>query len=166
MNLAQAIVLLVAAQRLAELVHARRNTARLLAEGGTETGARHYPLFVLLHGGWLVTLYLAAADADEIHWLLIAVFALLQIGRIWVIASLGKYWTTRIVTIPDAPLVARGPYRFMRHPNDAIVIAEIAILPLAFGFWEIALVFSILNLALIAHRVRVENRALAARRST
>lgn len=165
MTLLHVVVLLVALQRLAELVYAQRNTRRLLQAGGREVGARHYPLFVLLHGGWLVAhLLLIPADAPANVWLL-GLFVLLQLGRIWVIASLGRFWTTRIVTLPEAPLVRRGPYRLLRHPNYAIVIGEIAVLPLAFGAWEIALVFSILNLALLAWRIRVEDATLAERRA-
>jgi methyltransferase len=88
----------------------------------------------------------------------------LQGMRLWVIASLGPYWTTRIITLPNAALVRRGPYRYLRHPNYAVVIAEIAALPLAFGAWDIAVAFSALNAALIAWRIRVEDRILDPRR--
>jgi methyltransferase len=104
----------------------------------------------------------AATSPD---WLLLGVFALLQLGRIWVIASLGGYWTTRIINLPDAPLVRTGPYRYVRHPNYLLVIAEIAALPLAFGAAAIAAIFSALNLVLIARRIRIENRVLAPRQA-
>jgi methyltransferase len=165
-SLAQAIVLLVALQRLAELGHARRNTRRLLAEGGTEAGAGHYPLMILLHGGWLLALLVLVPSAASVNLWLLALYGLLQAARVWVIVSLGRFWTTRIITLPGAPLTRRGPYRFLRHPNYAIVVAEIAVLPLALGAWAIALVFSALNLALLAHRIRVEDAALAPRRET
>jgi methyltransferase len=154
------ILLLVAVQRLLELALAKRNTARLLALGAREVGAGHYPLFVLLHGGWLLTLFLVVpADAPINLWLL-ALFALLQAGRIWVIATLGRFWTTRIITLPDAPLVRRGPFRWVRHPNYLIVAGELAVLPLMFGQVWLALLFSVLNLPLTRHRVAVENAAL------
>ena len=154
----------VVCQRLAELAWSRRNTRRLLAEGGVERGAGHYPLFVLLHLGWLAAMaFLIAPDAPA-DWPLLALFAWLQVLRLWVLASLGRYWTTRVITVPGAPLVRRGPYRLMRHPNYAIVVAELALLPLAFGAWEIALVFTALNLGLLRHRLRVEEAALAERR--
>ncbi|MCH7539591.1 MAG: hypothetical protein IH999_04215 [Proteobacteria bacterium] len=159
------IVALVVLQRLGELVHARRNTRRLLAEGAVEVGADHYPLFILLHGAWLLALLLAVPEDAPLHWPLIGLFAALLAVRVWTIASLGKYWTTRIITLPGAPLVKRGPYRFLHHPNYLVVIAEIAILPLAFGAWEIALVFSLMNLLLLRHRVRVEEAALSGRRA-
>ena len=95
---------------------------------------------------------------------LLALYAVLQLGRIWVIASLGRHWTTRLIVPADRPLVNRGPYRFFNHPNYLIVIAEIAVLPLAFGAAVIAAVFSAATLALLARRVAIEERALAPRR--
>ena len=89
---------------------------------------------------------------------------LLQLARAWVLVSLGQFWTTRIITAPGLPLVRRGPYRYLRHPNYVIVVAEIAILPLIFSAWWIALAFSVLNGILLVHRVRIENRVLAERR--
>lgn len=161
----QVIVLLVAAQRLAELVLAQRNTRRLLAEGAREEGAAHYPLFVLLHAGWLAALFVwTPADAPVDPWLL-ALFVLLQGGRVWVIASLGRYWTTRVVTLPGAPLVRRGPYRWVRHPNYLVVAGELAVLPLALGEVGLAVLFSLLNAPLTLHRIRVEDTALAPRAS-
>lgn len=165
MNWVAVIVALVAMERIAELAHARRNTRALLAQGGVEVGAGHYPLLVLLHGAWLAALlYVVPADRAP-SWGWLGAFMLLQGLRLWVLASLGPYWTTRIITLPGAPLVRSGPYRFLRHPNYAVVAAEIAVLPLAFGAWPIALVFSALNLALLAWRIRVEQQALAPRAS-
>lgn len=161
MSAVHVVVLLVAAARLAELAHARRNARRLLAAGGREAGAGHYPLLVLLHGAWLAALAALVPPAAPVNWGWLAVFVLLQAGRLWVIATLGPRWTTRVIVVPDAPLVRRGPYRFVRHPNYAIVAAEIAVLPLAFGAWRIALGFSVVNALLLAHRIRVEDRALA-----
>jgi methyltransferase len=161
----QWIVLIVAALRLAELVYAARNHRRLLAAGGREIGAGHYPLFVLLHGAWLLALFfLVPADAP-VRPVPLALYILLLAGRAWVILSLGRYWTTRIVTVPDAPLVRGGPYRLLRHPNYAIVVGEIAVLPLVFDAWAIAVVFSVLNAGLLWHRIRVEDAALADRRA-
>ena len=157
---------LVALQRLIELAHARRNTVRLRRLGAVEADAGAYPLFVLLHAGWLMSLAIFVPAETEPDWPLIGLFALLQLGRIWVIVSLGSFWTTRIVTLPDAPLVQAGPYRYFRHPNYLLVVAEIAMLPLAFGAVAIAATFSALNLMLIARRVRIEERVLAPRRGT
>ena len=156
------IVAAVLAQRLGELVYARANTRRLLANGGQEFGARHYPLFALLHGAWLLAqaLWLIFVGIENILWPLVAVYGALQILRVWILLSLGERWTTRVIVMPDAPLVRAGPYRFIRHPNYWLVCGEIAVLPLIFGAWPLALAFSLLNGALLFHRIRVENAAL------
>lgn len=164
MSLLWIVIVLVAVQRLAELAYAQRNTRRLLAAGGREIGAGHYPLIVALHALWLLSLAVFVPPAQPVDWGLLAVFLLLQGLRLWIIASLGRFWTTRIITLPGAPLVRRGPYRFLKHPNYLVVAAEIAVLPLAFGAWQIALVFSIANAALLAWRIRCEEAALAPRR--
>lgn len=163
MSLCQIVVMLVLAQRLGEVAWARRNERRLRAAGAIEIGAGHYPLFFLLHGAWLAALALLVPPDAPVSWPLLALFALLQLGRLWVIATLGRYWTTRIITLPGAPLVRTGPYRWLRHPNYCIVAAEIAVLPLAFGAWRLALVFSVLNALLLRHRICLEERALALR---
>ena len=156
------ILAAVLAQRLGELVYARANTRRLLAKGGTEFGAGHYPLFALLHSAWLVAqaLWLIFMGLENVIWPLVAVYGALQLFRAWILLSLGERWTTRVIVLPDAPLVRAGPYRFIRHPNYCLVCAEIAILPLIFGAWPLALAFSILNGALLFHRIRIENAAL------
>lgn len=162
----QVIVLAVALQRVAELQYARRNTARLLAEGGVEHGAGHYPLFFLIQGSWLLALIILTPPDAPIRWSLLALFALLQGARLWVIATLGRYWTTRIVTIADAPLITGGPYRWFRHPNYAVVAAEIVVLPLVFGQWWIALAAGLATALLLRHRIAVEENALAGRRDS
>ena len=154
------ILAIVTGQRLAELWLSARNTRRLIAAGGREYGRWHYPLMVALHASWLGTLWLLA-PGRPINPALIFLFALLQLARIWVIASLGPRWTTRIIVLPGAPLVRRGAYRFARHPNYLIVVLEIAALPLAFALWKVALIFSALNAAVLAIRISEENRALA-----
>jgi methyltransferase len=156
-----AILLLafVTAERLAELVVARRNTARLLKAGAVEKAAGHYPVIVALHTAWLAGLWYAAHDkAVEPIWL--TAFAVLQVMRIWVLMTLGPRWTTRIIVLPGAPLVARGPYRFLSHPNYAVVVGEIAVLPLCFGMSLYALVFSVANALVLFVRIRAENKAL------
>jgi methyltransferase len=157
------LVALVALQRLLELVLSRRNTARLLAAGAQEVGANHYPLIVALHVGWLAALWAAVPASAPVSWAWFAAYLALECGRAWTMLTLGRYWTTRIIHLPGAPLVRAGPYRFCRHPNYAIVCGEIAVLPLVFGQWQIALAFSILNAAVLAWRIRVENAALAMR---
>jgi methyltransferase len=153
------ILALVTLERLGELWFANRNTKRLLAEGAREHAPGHYPLIVALHAGWLAALWWLA-PLQTIRPLWLALFFLIEIGRLWVLASLGARWTTRIIVLPDAPLVRRGPYRFVDHPNYLVVVAEILVLPLVFGLWRTALVFSLLNAVLLAVRIRAENRAL------
>ncbi len=159
------ILSLVILQRLVELAVARRNTARLLARGAREVGAAHYPLFILLHASWLAAIALTTPLDRQPNWWLIGVFAVLQGLRIWVVTTLGPYWTTRVITLDDAPLVRRGPFRFVRHPNYWVVCGEIAVLPLAFGDWPVALVWTVLNGMLLTYRIRVETGALSPRKS-
>lgn len=156
-----AILGFVTLQRLSELMIARQNTARLLAMGAREYAPGHYPLIVAVHTGWLACLWWLA-PGSPIHWPLIGLFALLQAGRIWVLRTLGPRWTTRIIVLPDAPLVNEGPFKFVSHPNYLVVIGEIAVLPLAFGLWQVAALFTILNAAVLAIRIRAENKALRA----
>ena len=158
------ILATVALLRGAELLYAARNTRRLLADGGIEIARPQYPWFVALHASWLVAmlLFIPAGTQPNVVWL--CIFALAQAGRVWVLATLGRYWTTRIITVPGAPLIRRGPYAFVRHPNYAIVCIEIAALPLTFGAWAIALLFSLANALLLAWRIYAEDRALDPRR--
>jgi methyltransferase len=159
------VVALVALQRLGELVYAARNTRHLKQRGALEHGRGHYPLLIALHAGWLIAIVAFVPAQAAINWLPLGLFILLQAARLWIVVTLGAYWTTRIITLPNAPLVRRGPYRLIRHPNYLVVIGEVALLPLVFGAWRIAVVFSILNLALLAWRRRVEDEALADRRA-
>ena len=161
-----ALLAAVAVERVVELAIARRNTRALLAAGAQEVGAAHYPLIVVLHALWLAALaiWIVKTDAQlRLGWT--AAFLAVQPVRLWVLRTLGAYWTTRIITVPNAPLVRRGPYRFLKHPNYAVVVAEIALLPLALGAWQIAAIFSVLNAAVLAVRLRAENAALALRPS-
>ena len=159
MTLPYAIMAFVTLQRLSELVIARRNTARLMAAGAREYGASQYPVMVAMHTAWLIALWFSVGDRT-VSWPLLLVFAVLQGMRIWVLATLGPRWTTRIIVLPGASLVAQGPFRFLRHPNYAVVTAEIAVLPLTFGLVGIAALFTVLNAAMLYVRIGAENRAL------
>jgi methyltransferase len=159
MTAAAAILALVTLQRLAELVLAKRNTDALIAEGAHEAAPGHYPLIVAVHALWLAALWWLA-PGRPILWPLIGLFVLLQLARLWVLATLGRRWTTRIIVLPGAPLVTAGPFRLVRHPNYLVVIGEIAVLPLAFGLWEVALAFSIANGIVLWIRIGAEERAL------
>ena len=157
-----AILAAVTLARGAELVVAERNTRRLKAAGAVEAGASHYPLIVAVHAAWLLTLWALAWDRPaQPVWL--GLFLGLQALRIWVLATLGARWTTRIIVLPGAPLVRRGPYRLMDHPNYLVVVGEIALLPLAFGLVEVAAAFSALNALVLILRIRTEDVALGRR---
>lgn len=160
---AQIVFAYVVLQRLAELVYANANTRRLLSEGGREHGERHYPLFIILHGGWLISIALFAVPENQPNLFLINAFVASQTFRFWTLASIGRWWTTRIISAPHFPRVKKGPYRFIKHPNYALVIVEIALLPLLLGAPAMAITFSVLNAALLWWRIRVENAVLVER---
>ena len=154
-----AVLAFVSVQRLAELALSGRNTRLLLAKGAIEVGRWHYPPMVALHACWLGGLWLLA-PTRPVGLVLLGVFAVLQIARLWVMATLGDRWTTRIIVLPNAPLVLSGPYRLLRHPNYCIVAAEVLVLPLAFGLVMFAFVFTALNAVVLCIRIREEDVAL------
>jgi methyltransferase len=158
-SFASIILLLVTLQRLGELVLAQHNTRRLLARGAIEVGATHYPLIVAVHALWLIALWVYGRN-QQVNLLALAGFIVLQELRIWILASLGRRWTTRIIVLPGEPLIASGPYRYFPHPNYAVVVGEIALLPLTLHLPMMALVFSLLNAAVLTIRIRTEARAL------
>jgi methyltransferase len=157
---ADIILALVTLQRAAELVVARRNTRNLLARGAVELASGHYPLIVALHAGWLISLWVFGRD-QPVNTIALAAYLALQGLRGWVFWTLGARWTTRIIVLPGERLMSTGPYRYLSHPNYAVVTGEIAVLPLVFHLPWIAAIFSILNAAVLAIRIRAENRALA-----
>ncbi|MBN9147986.1 MULTISPECIES: isoprenylcysteine carboxylmethyltransferase family protein [unclassified Nitrobacter] len=160
MTLAILILALVTLQRLGELVISRYNTRRLLAQGAIEIAPGHYPFVVMIHAAWLTTLWIWGRGQD-VNLVALSIFILLQALRVWVLATLGSRWTTRIIVLPNAPMVTSGPYRYLSHPNYAIVAAEIAILPLALHLVLIASIFTVLNALALVIRIRAESRALA-----
>jgi len=158
-------VALVAAQRLFELVLARRNERRARARGAVERGQRHYLLIVVLHTLWLVSTLveglLRGPDIPAFWPVPLALFLLVQPLRYWAIFSLGERWNTKILVLPGKKPVRRGPYRYIDHPNYVVVVVEILTFPLIFGAWITALVFTVLNAAILSVRIREENRALS-----
>ncbi|MFG3111772.1 isoprenylcysteine carboxyl methyltransferase family protein [Streptomyces tendae] len=160
------LVLAVAAERLAELVVARRNAAWTLARAGVEHGRGHYPVMVALHTGLLACCLLEPLLADRpflpaLGWPMLALALLAQALRWWCIATLGPYWNTRVIVVPGARLVGAGPYRFLRHPNYVAVVVEVAALPLVHSAWLTAAAFTAANAMLLTVRLRCENTALA-----
>ena len=148
-------------QRLVELAIARRNHRALAARGASEYGRRHYPALVAVHAGWLLALLGMIDPQTPVSIPLLAVFVMLECGRVWVVVTLGSRWTTRIMVLPGARRIRSGPYRYLNHPNYLIVCGEIAVVPLMFGAWTLAVIASALNLLALRTRIQVENKALA-----
>jgi methyltransferase len=161
---AEAILAAVALQRLFELVLSRRNTQRLMARGAIEVAPGHYPFMVAVHTAWLISLWVFGRD-QPVNLVALVFYLILQGLRFWVMRTLGARWTTRIISLPGQPLVAAGPYRFISHPNYAVVVGEIAVLPLVFNLPVVALIFTVLNAMVLTIRIRAENRALALTRA-
>jgi methyltransferase len=161
-----ALVLLVVAVRIVELAVAQRHLAWARTRGGVEYGASHYPAMVLLHTAFLVGCLVEVPLADRpflpwLGWPMLALLTGAHALRWWCIRSLGPQWNTRVVIVPGLPLVGRGPYRWLRHPNYVAVVVEGLALPLVHTAWVTALAFTVLNAALLTVRLRVENAALA-----
>ena len=154
-----ALLVFVTLQRGLELVWARANETRLRGMGAVEIGAVHYPYIVALHASWLVVLWWQGWFRPLV-WPWVLVFFILQAGRAWVLATLGRRWTARVLIVPGETLVRRGPFRFIPHPNYTVVALEMPVLPLAFGLWGTAIVFGLLNLAMLAWRIKTEEGAL------
>jgi methyltransferase len=160
-QIAAAAVLL---QRGAEELYSRRNTRRLIAAGGREEGGAYYPVVAVTHLAWLASIFFLIPATAEILWPAAALFLILQVARYWIIATLGRYWTHRVITLDDAPIVTLGPYRFVRHPNYAVTYAETFLLPLAFGAPALAVIMTAVWIAVIRYKIVLEDRALASRR--
>lgn len=160
----QLAAIAVLLQRGAEELYSQRNTRRLLAEGGHEEGRAYYPVVAVTHLAWIASIFLLIPPDAAIVWPAAALFLLLQAARYWVIGTLGRYWTHRIITLDDAPIVRRGPYRFVRHPNYAVTYAETFLLPLAFGAPALAVIMTAVWIAVIRYKIVLEDQALAARR--
>lgn len=160
---AELILAAVTLQRAGELVLSRYNTRRLKADGAVEVAPRHYPLMVAVHSSWLIALWVFGHD-QPVNTIALMVYLALQGLRFWVMRTLRGRWTTRIIVLPGRPLVAAGPYQYVSHPNYVVVVGEIATLPLMLGLPLMAVIFTILNAAVLWIRIQAENRALAASR--
>jgi len=159
------LIVAVALERVAELVLSRRNAAWSLRRGGVETGQRHYVVMVVLHtallAGALLEVWLRRpAFVPALGWVMVFAVVTSQALRWWCIRTLGPRWNTRVIVVPGLPLVSGGPYRWMAHPNYVAVVVEGFTLPLVHNAWITALVFTVLNAALLTVRIRVEDAAL------
>jgi methyltransferase len=162
-QIAAACILL---QRGLEEVHSQRNTRQLIQQGGREVGREYYPVVAVAHASWIAALAFLTPPSARAHLPLLSAFLGLQILRYWIIGTLGRYWTHGIITLPMAPIVIRGPYRFLRHPNYAVSLAETLLLPLAFGQPAMSLIFTVLWASVLRFKIILEDEALAARRAT
>jgi methyltransferase len=161
---AELILGLVTAQRGGELLLSYHNTRRLMARGAVEVAPGHYPLMVAIHALWLIALWVFGHD-QGVNAVALSAYLALQGLRFWVMRTLGGRWTTRIIVLPGEPLVSSGPYRYLTHPNYVVVSGEIALLPLAVGLPWTAVLFTVLNAAVLFIRIRAENLALDASRA-
>jgi methyltransferase len=160
----QLAAVLVLIQRGAEELYSARNTRALIAAGAREVGQDFYPVVAATHLAWIASLFFLVPPASPIFWPLIVYYLALQLVRYWVIASLGRYWTHRIISVPGAPVVARGPYRYLRHPNYAVTIVETLVLPLAFGALALGLIMTALWWTVLTYKIKLEDAALDGRR--
>lgn len=157
------VLLYIIVQRLGELVYANSNTKRLIAEGGEEFGADHYQYFIFLHSAWIAIIALLVNPEYPLNPAFLVIFVATQYLRFWTLASIGRWWTTRVISAPHFDRIKRGPYKYISHPNYLVVVLEIAIIPLLLGLPWVALVFSVLNAILLRHRLGVENAVLRER---
>lgn len=157
------ILLVVISQRLIELWISKKNEKWLIDNGAVEYGQEHYKFIVLLHTLFFVSLiaeYNLRGDLNVINYLFLVFFFFLQVMRVWVLKSLGKYWNTKIFRILNAGLVSTGPYKFLKHPNYIIVVCEIFTLPMIYGLYYTAIIFSVLNAIMLTVRIGIENSVL------
>jgi methyltransferase len=162
---AQIAAILVLIQRGAEEVHSQRNTRRLLVEGGREEGRDYYPVVAVTHLAWIGSIYLLVSSTAAISIPVLAAYFVVQVVRYWVIGTLGRYWTHRIITMEQAPVVRAGPYRFVRHPNYWVTIIETFLLPAVFDAYALGAIMGAVWAAVIFYKIRLEDAALAARRN-
>lgn len=160
----QIAAILLLLQRGLEEIYSANNTKRLLAEGAREVGAQYYPVVATTHLGWIASLFLLVSPNAGIIWPLLALYLLLQVARYWIIATLGRYWTHRIITLDNAPIVKKGPYALIRHPSYVVTLIETLLLPMAFGAWGLALIMTAIWAAVLHYQILLEDAALAGRR--
>ena len=164
-GLPQMAALLILLQRALEELYSQRNTRRLLEQGAHQVGTDFYPIVAAVHLCWIAGLAVLVPPSAPVHAPLLIAFVVLQGLRYWIIATLGRYWTHRIITLPKAPIVSDGPYRLLRHPNYALTVAETLLLPLAFGQLALGVIFAVMWAAVLKHKAQLEDRALDMRRS-
>jgi methyltransferase len=160
----QIVALIILLQRGLEELYSARNTRALITEGAREVGRSYYPVVATTHLAWIASLYfLITADAP-ISSILAVIYLALQVVRYWVIGTLGRYWTHRIFTLENAPVVRRGPYQYFRHPNYAVTITETFLLPMVFGAFALGIIMGAVWAAVLYYKIRLEDEGLSERR--
>jgi methyltransferase len=160
----QVAALLVLLQRGAEELYSVRNTRLLLAQGGREEGRDYYPVVAVTHLAWIAAIFFLIPPDAPIVWPLLALYLVLQVARYWIIGTLGPYWTHRIITLEKAPIVRKGPYSWIRHPNYMVTIAETLLLPMVFGASALGAIMTAVWSAVLYYKIVLEDAALAKRR--
>jgi len=160
----QVAALLVLLQRGAEELYSARNTRKLLAEGGHEEGRDYYPVVAVTHLAWIAAIFFLIPPDAPIVWPLLVLYLVLQAARYWIIGTLGPYWTHRIITLEKAPVVRKGPYSWVRHPNYMVTIAETLLLPMVFGAAALGAIMTAVWSAVLYYKIVLEDAALAKRR--
>ncbi|MBP3952589.1 isoprenylcysteine carboxyl methyltransferase family protein [Bacillus suaedae] len=157
-------ITIVIAQRMAEVMIANRNAKWIVSQGGYEVGRDHYKYIVMVHSLFFIALLIEVSLSRNTAttWAIapLIVFLIAQVGRVWALSSLGRFWNTRIMILPGAKVIAKGPYRFLRHPNYVIVITELAVLPLIFQAYWTAIIFTVINALILSVRIKKEEQAL------
>lgn len=161
----QIAALLVLVQRGIEELYSARNTRALLAAGAHEAGRDYYPVVAVTHLAWIAGVFFLLLPDAAISVPLLGLYLILQAVRYWAISTLGRFWTHRIITLEGAPIVRRGPYRYVSHPNYAVTVAETFLLPLVFGGWALAVIFTAVWWAVLHYKIILEDRALADRKA-
>lgn len=165
-GLPQIAAVLILIQRALEELHSQRNTQRLFEQGAHEEGREYFSVVATTHLCWVASLAFLIPGSASVHMFLLILFLALQPLRYWIIATLGCYWTHRIITLPNAPIVTQGPYRFVRHPNYVLTLAETFLLPVAFGQAALGVIFTVIWGAVLRYKILLEDRAISMRRDT
>lgn len=160
----QIAALLVLVQRSLEDLYSTRNTRRLLEAGAYEAGASYYPVMATVQLAWLAAVFFLIPATAQVSYALIGVYLGLQVFRYWSISALGPYWTYRIITKDDEPIITSGPFHYVRHPNYWVMIAETFVLPAAFGAWALACIMAAIETAAVVYKIKLEDEALEIRR--
>lgn len=160
----QIAALLVLLQRGGEELYSARNTRKLLSQGGHEEGRDYYPVVAVTHLAWIASLFFLIPPDAPIVWPLLVLYLVLQVARYWIIGTLGPYWTHRIITLETAPVVRKGPYSWVRHPNYMVTIAETLLLPMVFGAAALGAIMTAVWSAVLYYKIVLEDAALAKRR--